>query len=65
LRARSGSYLVEIARTDPADTVPASGTIRVQVAGERRTLPFRLDAETHVVVARADVERRQRIVPVR
>jgi len=63
-RARSGSYILEVSRADATDDAPISGTVRVQVVGERTTVPFRLDAEGRQVIARVEIERRSRVVPM-
>jgi hypothetical protein len=62
-RAQPGSYVLEVSRADDSE-VPVSGTLRVRVLGERRSVPFSLGAERRVTVARVDVQRRSRLVAV-
>lgn len=62
-RAAVGSYLVEIARTDPNDRSPIAGRIDVQVLGQTQTLPFSLDG-ARALAGRVDVVRRTRLEPV-
>ncbi|MEO0326305.1 MAG: hypothetical protein AAF447_25375, partial [Myxococcota bacterium] len=59
-RAPAGSYLVEVNRVDPSQTGPIEGTVRLQVLGQTRTLPFTL-AGSHARVGRISVVRRWRI----
>ncbi len=62
-RIPAGNYLVEIARTDPADRTPLSGTVHVRVLGVDRDLRFDL-ASDHTTVGRIAVSRRSRLVPL-
>jgi tetratricopeptide (TPR) repeat protein len=62
-RLPAGNYLIEVARSDPGDRTPVSGTIAVSALGARRTLPFDL-TESRVVVGRVAVARRSRLVPL-
>jgi tetratricopeptide (TPR) repeat protein len=62
-RVAAGNYLVEIARTDPADRTPIAGSIHVRVLGVRRDLPFQL-AGDRATVGRIAVTRKARLVPL-
>ena len=59
-RAPAGSYLVEVSRVDATQTGPIEGTVRLEVLGETRTLPFTLTG-THARIGRISVVRRWRI----
>ena len=62
-RSTVGSYLVEVARADPADTTEVRGQVQINVLGERRTLPFTLQGE-RAVIGRVGVVRRSRMEAV-
>ena len=62
-RIPAGNYLVEIARTDPTDRAPTSGTVHVRVLGVDRALPFDLTGD-HATVGRVSVTRKSRLVPL-
>jgi hypothetical protein len=55
-----GSYIVEISRTDPADSTPVTGQLRIRALGERRTIPFTL-VGPRTQVGRVDVRREARL----
>jgi Mg-chelatase subunit ChlD/tetratricopeptide (TPR) repeat protein len=62
-RIPAGNYLVEIARTDPADRTPVAGSVHVRVLGVDRELRFDL-ASDHATVGRIAVTRKSRLVPL-
>ena len=62
-RIPAGNYLVEIARTDPADRSPVTGSVHVRVLGVDRELHFDL-ATDHATVGRIAVARKSRLVPL-
>jgi len=62
-RIPAGNYLVEVARTDPADHTPITGTIHVRVLGVDRDLVFDLSSG-HTTAGRIAVSRRSRLVPL-
>ncbi|HEY8141708.1 MAG TPA: VIT domain-containing protein, partial [Kofleriaceae bacterium] len=62
-RIPAGNYLVEIARTDPADRTPVAGSVHVRVLGVERELHFDLAAD-HATVGRISVARKSRLVPL-
>ncbi len=59
----AGTYLVEIDRTDPADTRVVRGELSIRVPGEQRTVPFTL-RDGHATVARVRVTRESRLETV-
>lgn len=58
-----GTYVVEISRTDPADTSEIRGQLRIRILGERQTVPFTLNSERSTV-ARVRVRRTSRMEAV-
>ena len=62
-RISAGNYLVEIARTDPANHTPIAGSIDIRVLGVERELHFDL-ASDHSTVGRVAVTRKSRLVPL-
>ena len=62
-RISAGNYLVEIARTNPANRAPIAGSIHVRVLGVERELHFNLASE-HATVGRVAVARKSRLVPL-
>jgi TonB family protein len=58
----AGTYVVEVSRSDPADTTPVSGRLRIRALDERQTLPFTL-AGARAQVGRIEVRRVERLVP--
>lgn len=61
--AGTGSYLVEVSRTNPDDHRIIRGQLRIRVLGESRSVPFVLD-DGHASVSRITVRRESRLVPV-
>jgi ferric-dicitrate binding protein FerR (iron transport regulator)/Mg-chelatase subunit ChlD len=60
-----GTYIIEISRTDPADTRPIDGTVEIKIHGSKRTLPFSLEASDRTqTVGRARSTTRSRLVPI-
>lgn len=64
-RLSRGGYVVEISRTDPADTRPIEGTLEIKIHGTRRTLPFKLGAtDKRQAVGRVRSSTQSRLVPI-
>lgn len=63
--AASGSYQVEVSRSDASDDRPVSGHLTIRVHGERQRLAFALSpADERAAVGRVSVRRESRMVPV-
>jgi tetratricopeptide (TPR) repeat protein len=62
-RLPAGNYLVEVARTDPADQHPIAGSVTLRALAASRTLPFSMTGP-RTVIARVTVARRSRLVPL-
>ena len=58
----AGAYALEVARTDPLDTTPISGQVRVRLLGQVRTIPFTV-VGPQAQVAQVRVRRVSRLVP--
>lgn len=59
--AATGSYVIEVSRTDTADSTPVSGNLRVRAMDQVRNIPFTLIGE-RLVLGRVSVVRRSRLV---
>jgi tetratricopeptide (TPR) repeat protein len=61
--ASTGSYILEVARTDPSDRAPVSGAVEINVLGTRRNVPFTLGPDPRTAIARVNIVRRFRLEP--
>jgi hypothetical protein len=62
-RATAGTYVIEISRAHATDRTPVSGTVRVQILGESRSIPFNLSGD-RTTVGRVEVRRESRLEAV-
>ena len=64
-RLRTGSYTIEVSRSDAGDTTPIDGSLEIRLLGKKRTLTFKLESGTRrATVGSMRVRRQSRMVPM-